>query len=87
MFYIILFFLKKLKNFCKNRGEGIEKDWDEAFKWYEKAASHDIPLAVRQLARMYFSGEGCETNLEKALELYNKAADLGDAGAMLSLGK
>ena len=33
----------------------------------------------KKLATFYESGEGCEKDLEKALALYKKSADLGDS--------
>jgi TPR repeat protein len=46
--------------------------------WYTKAAEQNHAAACNNLATFYESGQGCEKDLEKALALYKKAAELGD---------
>ncbi|MCS3799360.1 tetratricopeptide repeat protein [Niastella sp. OAS944] len=46
--------------------------------WYTKASAQDHAAACNNLASFYESGEGCEKDVEKALALYKKSADLGD---------
>lgn len=46
--------------------------------WYTKASAQNHAAACNNLASFYESGEGCEKDLEKALALYKKSADLGD---------
>ncbi|OQP42715.1 hypothetical protein A4H97_11135 [Niastella yeongjuensis] len=50
--------------------------------WYTRACAQNHAAAFNNLAAFYESGIGCEKDLEKALMLYKKSADLGD-----SLGK
>jgi TPR repeat protein len=47
--------------------------------WYTKAAEQSHAAACNNLATFYESGQGCEKDLEKALALYKKSAELGDA--------
>jgi len=46
--------------------------------WYTKAANNNHAAAHNNLADMYERGEGCKQDIKKALELYKKAAKLGD---------
>jgi TPR repeat protein len=46
--------------------------------WYTKACDQGNGDACNNLADKYENGEGCEQNIKKALELYKKAADLGN---------
>lgn len=50
--------------------------------WYTKACAQNHAAACNNLAAFYESGTGCEKDLQKALMLYKKSAELGD-----SLGK
>jgi TPR repeat protein len=45
--------------------------------WYSKACKNDHAEACNNLANFYEKGEGCEKNLNFALELYKRSADLG----------
>jgi TPR repeat protein len=51
---------------CYKNGEGIEKNLEKAFDWYQKAAENDIKEAIFNLALLYENGEGTKKNLEKA---------------------
>jgi TPR repeat protein len=56
-------------------GEGTAKrDYHEAAKWYQRAAKHNQPDALVQLARLYVMGLGVEANASKAVELFGRAA-------------
>ena len=59
----------------------IAKDERAAFFWFNRAASKGCAPAQRQLAVCYENGTGCETDLEKALILYQEAARNGDVEA------
>ena len=48
------------------------------FYWYTKAANNNHATAHNNLANMYEKGENCVQNIKKALELYKRAAELGD---------
>ncbi|HEY1201960.1 MAG TPA: tetratricopeptide repeat protein [Niastella sp.] len=45
--------------------------------WYTKASVQNHAAACNNLATFYESGEGCEKDVEKALALYKRSADLG----------
>jgi TPR repeat protein len=46
--------------------------------WYKKACLNNVPSAFNNLAGFYEGGIGVKQDLLKALELYEKAGDLGD---------
>lgn len=45
--------------------------------WYKKACEGNHPEACNNLATFYESGNGCDKDLNKALALYKRSADLG----------
>jgi TPR repeat protein len=47
------------------------------FYWYLKAAEKNHPEALNNLANMYVKGEFCKQDIQKALELFEKAANSG----------
>ena len=63
------------------------EDDEKARYWYEKAAEKGHTTAMKQLGFMYEFGEGVSKDLEKATQLYQQAADLGDefAGTLASV--
>ena len=63
-----------------------------AFKWYQKAANLGDANAMNQLALMYYDGfyyhgKGIVRNPQKSHRLWEKAINLGNTEAMLSLGQ
>ena len=64
----------------------VNKNYEEAVKWYEKAAEQGYPMAQVNLGLMYDDGRGVEQNYEKALELYRKAAEQGHITAQNIIG-
>lgn len=63
-------------------GKIINKDLIKAFKYFEKAALRNDPLAQNNVGWMYENGEGgVNVNKEKALYWYRKAYDNGFSGA------
>ena len=67
-------------------GKGVEQNFKEAFKWYQKAADQGRAKAQNILGSMYAEGKGVEQDLKKALKCYQKAAEQGDATGQISLG-
>lgn len=45
--------------------------------WYRKACTQNHAEACNNLASFFETGEGCKMDLEKALSLYKKSAELG----------
>ena len=54
-------------------GEGVEENYNQAKKWYEKSANQGNSDAQISLGLMYEKGIGVKQDHTKAQELYNKA--------------
>lgn len=67
-------------------GEGVDKDYQEAAKWYHKAAEQGEVRAQNNLGVMYANGEGVDQDYEEAVRLYGAAAEKGVAFAQSNLG-
>lgn len=64
---------------------GITKDLYKAFYYYQRSAQRGFSAAYRTIGDMYFMGLGVEKNVEKGLEMYNKAIELNDNFALYEL--
>jgi TPR repeat protein len=62
-------------------GRGVERDIDEAAKWYRKAAEKGVKEAQFRLGGLYERGEGVPKDLEYAFGWYSVASHLGLARA------
>ena len=71
---------------CYDKGEGVDKDFKEAVKWYKKAAEQGHAEAQNSLGNCYDTGEGVEKDLVEAAKWYRKAAEQGYAEAQNNLG-
>ena len=63
-----------------------KKDYNEALKWYRKAANQGFAQGQYKLGYMYDWGYGVKKNDKEALKWFLKAADQGHADAMNSIG-
>lgn len=63
------------------------KDMEKAIEYYNMAINNKTPdaYALNNLGVCYLTGEGVESNPKKAVELFTKAAELGDDYAKLNL--
>ena len=55
----------------------VENDYDEAFKWLTKSAAKGNRESEYWLATLYEGGRGVERDMEKAVALYESAAEKG----------
>ena len=62
------------------------QDYDEAVKWFRKAADQGFPDAQYNLAVMYANGRGVARNDMEAVDWFRKAAERGFDQAQYSLG-
>ncbi|MBF0386151.1 MAG: sel1 repeat family protein [Candidatus Omnitrophica bacterium] len=67
-------------------GLGVKPNYNEAAKWYAKAADQGLADAQNALGSLYQSGEGVALDFKKAVELYQKAADQEDDQGITNLG-
>lgn len=65
--------------------EGVEIDYDKAFRYYSMAAAQKDNVAVNNLGSLYYSGIGTEKDLLKAATLFDEAAKLGNVEAAVNL--
>lgn len=68
-------------------GEGVEKNMQIAFQWYNKAASNGYKYGYYNLGRHYEYGLSVAKDLNKAFSMYEKAASLYHSFSSLILGK
>ena len=66
------------------RGEGVEQDYEKAFKWTEKSAKQGLAQAQNELGRAY---EQMKQDYNKAIEWYKKAAAQGYQDAQKNLDR
>jgi TPR repeat protein len=57
-------------------GIGVPVDQKLAFEWFLKAANAGSPHGYRELAKCYREGLGTEVNMDKALQMMERAAQL-----------
>jgi len=62
-------------------GEGVPQDYQEARKWYTKAAEQGEAYAQYALGRLYAEGDGVPKDLVQSHKWFNIAAAQGDSGA------
>ena len=67
-------------------GTGVAQNYNEAFKWFQKAADKGIDDACVYLGKMYYEGTGVAQNYNEAFKCFQKAADNGVTGAYTWLG-
>ena len=63
-----------------------EKNYNEAIKWYRKAADLGSIFAQSQLGWIYFNGNGVERDDREAVKWHRQAAVQGDGYAQYQLG-
>ena len=68
-------------------GDGVQKDYDKARYWLERAALANHPMSLYDLGVMYRNGEGVDRDIQKAIVLYEKSATLRNQNAMRELVK
>lgn len=67
-------------------GQGVERDKDAAYQWFQRAAEQGEVSAWHNLGRSYNFGSGVEQNYATAEEWYRKAADRGYTQSLFFLG-
>ena len=67
-------------------GRGVPQDYDEALRWFRRAADQGFAGAQSDLGFMYATGRGVPQDDGEAARLYRLAADQGLAGAQYNLG-
>ena len=68
------------------QGLGVERDYEEARRWYQKAVSQGHAKAQGNLGGLYAAGKGVEQDNAKAASLFLLSAKQGNANAQVRLG-
>ena len=66
-------------------GNGVPQSYDEAVKWFRKAAEQGDSDAQFNLGYCYYYGKGVFQDYEEAVKWYRKAAKQGNATAQFNL--
>lgn len=69
------------------KGDGICKDYEEARKWYLRAAENGYAKAQQVLGHCYWNSTLGKRNPDEALRWYHAAAAQGDVQAQMDLAK
>lgn len=72
---------------CYFTGNGVKKDFTEAFEWYQVAAQQGSAEGMGALGICYENGSGVEQSDERAATWYRKAAEAGNPRAQRDLGR
>lgn len=71
---------------CYYFGKGVERDYTQAFLWYQKIASLSNSYVWEQLGVSYYFGLGTEKKYEEAIKWFQKAASDNRAYSQARLG-
>jgi localization factor PodJL len=66
-------------------GKGVEPNFDEAAKWYDRAAQAGVVPAIFRLGTLYEKGLSVKKDVDIARRYYVEAAERGNAKAMHNL--
>lgn len=66
-------------------GKGVAANYDEAAKWYDRAAQAGVVPATFRLGTLYEKGLGVKKDADIARHYYTQAAERGNAKAMHNL--
>jgi hypothetical protein len=67
-------------------GDGVQKDYAEAFKWYLKAAESGHALSQHMVGEMYRLGQGVTHSDAEAAKWFRKGAENGESSAQVNMG-
>eukprot|EP00298_Acanthocystis_sp_HF-20_P030398 c9539_g1_i1.p1 GENE.c9539_g1_i1~~c9539_g1_i1.p1 ORF type:complete len:157 (-),score=56.46 c9539_g1_i1:58-528(-) len=68
-------------------GLGVETNYEEAMKWYLKAANQNHSEAQKTVGHIYEGGFGVKQSYKEAMKWYLKSANQGDIGAKKKIGE
>lgn len=69
------------------KGNGVEKSYNEAFKYYSLAAEQGDVFCIHKIGKFYERGLGVTKCFREAFKYYKLAADQGDPMAQYSIGQ
>jgi TPR repeat protein len=68
------------------QGQGVAIDYHEAFGWAQRAEKANVADGIYFLGKCYENGYGVARNLTTAVNLFDRAIELGHQGAMAERG-
>lgn len=71
---------------CYINGEGVERDYEMAMQWFQKAAKQQNSSAEYYIGFMYGEGLGLKRDYVAALEWYEKSAAQNDPKGFFGIG-
>ena len=75
-----------LGSWYENGENGLAVDYQEAFRWYKKAAEQGYDLAQINIGYLYDNGLGVKENKREAVKWYKRAASKNNVSAIYQLG-
>ena len=69
-----------------DNGKGVQQDYAEAKRWYEKAAAAGLSNAMFMIGFLYDTGKGVRQDYSEAKRWYEKAAAAGMIEATFAIG-
>ncbi len=69
---------------CYSQGLGVEQNYEEAIKWFQRAAEAEHPAGKMNLAISYYEGEGVEQDKEKGGAAFNRGCPIYAGRAVLT---
>jgi formylglycine-generating enzyme required for sulfatase activity len=72
--------------FCYYNGTGATKDYEEAVKWFRKAAQQNNTFSQFMMGLCYYNGQGVPKDFSEGAKWSRKSADQGYADAQVNLG-
>ncbi|PWA03230.1 hypothetical protein BB558_000559 [Smittium angustum] len=67
-------------------GNGVDKDYIEAMKWFKAGTAYKSGPCCNALGYMYHEGLGVDVDFKKGTEFFKKAADLLDSNGFVNFG-
>ena len=71
---------------CYENGKGVDQSYEEAVKWYRKAAEQGFRYAQFSLGWCYENGKGVDQSYEEAVKWYSRATEQWETDMKYSLG-
>lgn len=68
-------------------GKGVDKDYEQARRFFQQAADQQLPEAQHMLGILYSEGKGVKMDRDKAFQWMVKAAKNGNKSAQAVLSK
>lgn len=67
-------------------GRGVKRDFEIAFRYYQKAANLGDSYGMHMVGVMYYDGLGVRRNYKRAVDYFRRALEHGETQALYYLG-